>query len=129
MKLPVESNEAMLVAPYLKYSFEPDWTTEKFAVAKVVAAAAVVAVAALPVMLKFCVLPLATAILRVVVLRYRTYTLLVPADGATENVRVVPDTKYPLGICATLLTKTSMSLTELTARLMVKLTADPVPLK
>jgi hypothetical protein len=63
------------------------------------------------------------------VLRYRTYTLLVPADGAAEKVRVVPDTEYPLGICSTLLTITSMSLTELTALLMVKLTADPVPLK
>jgi hypothetical protein len=37
--------------------------------------------------------PAGIAKLRLVVLRYRTYTLLVPDDGATENVRVVPDTE------------------------------------
>ncbi len=55
IKLPEESIEAMFVAPYLKYSLPPDSTIEKFVVASVVAAAAVVALpevkpAAVPVM-------------------------------------------------------------------------------
>jgi hypothetical protein len=48
IKLPEESIDAMFVAPYLKNSLPPDSTIEKFVVASVVAAAAVVAVAALP---------------------------------------------------------------------------------
>jgi hypothetical protein len=55
IKLPEESIEAMFVAPYLKNSLPPDSTIEKFVVASVVAAAAVVALpavrpAAVPVM-------------------------------------------------------------------------------
>ena len=46
-----------------------------------------------PTVLNVADVPAGIAKLRLVVLKYRTYTLLVPADGAAENVRVVPDTE------------------------------------
>jgi hypothetical protein len=59
-----------------------------------VVAASVVAVRFVAVtVLNAAEVPDGIAKLRLVVLRYRTYTLLVPADGAAENVSVVPDTK------------------------------------
>ena len=48
VKLPLESIDAMVVAPYLKTKLPPDSIIVKLAVDNTVAYAAVVAVAALP---------------------------------------------------------------------------------
>ena len=48
VKLPLESNDAMLVAPYLKYSLPPDSTIEKLEVTRFAALVAFVADVAEP---------------------------------------------------------------------------------
>lgn len=88
VKLPEESIDAIVVAPYLNTSLPPDSTIENPAVTSVVAAAAVVAVAALPPMLKPAAVP---------VMFVPTRAEGVPKAGVT-NVGLVLRTLLPVPV-------------------------------
>jgi hypothetical protein len=60
--------------------------------------------------------------------RKRTEILPVPAGGAAENVRVVPDTLYVSGDCKTPLTATNIELVFAGAVLNVNTVPDPFAL-
>jgi hypothetical protein len=88
VKLPEASSEAMFVAPYLKYSLPPDSMIENPAVTSVVAAAAVVAVAALPPIFNADAVP---------VMFVPTNAVGVPRAGVT-NVGLVAKTAAPVPV-------------------------------